>query len=72
MKAFNYFQPTEIIFGAGRVAEIGEITARFGKRCLLVTVAEFPELMLTLPKQNNRRVATIDEMYNMLIKCIER
>ena len=41
MKAFNYFQPTEIIFGAGRVKEIGEQAARFGKSCLLVTVPEF-------------------------------
>lgn len=41
MNTFNYFQPTEIVFGAGRVKEIGEVTAKFGKSCLLVTVAEF-------------------------------
>jgi alcohol dehydrogenase class IV len=41
MKEFNYFQPTEICFGAGRIKEVGEIVARFGKRCVLVTVPEF-------------------------------
>ena len=42
MKNFNYFQPTEIRFGNGRVAEVGQAVARWGKRCLLVTVPEFP------------------------------
>lgn len=42
MKAFNYFAPTEIIFGCGRVKEIGPIAARYGKKALLVTVPEFP------------------------------
>jgi alcohol dehydrogenase class IV len=42
MKSFKYFQPTEIRFGAGRVAEVGEAVGRHGRRCLLVTVPEFP------------------------------
>jgi alcohol dehydrogenase class IV len=42
MKNLNYFQPTEIRFGAGRIQEVGEVAARYGKRCLLVTVPEFP------------------------------
>lgn len=37
MKTFNYFQPTEIRFGRGRLQEVGEVTARFGKRCLIVS-----------------------------------
>ncbi len=37
MKAFNYFQPTGLRFGSGRVGEAGEAVARYGKRCLLVT-----------------------------------
>jgi len=37
MRSFEYYQPTEIRFGAGRVAEVGEAVARFGKRCLLVS-----------------------------------
>lgn len=37
MKAFDCYQPTTIRFGWGRASEAGEATARFGKRCLLVT-----------------------------------
>lgn len=44
MKDFNYYQPTEIRFGQGRLNEIGEIVAQYGKRCLLVTVPSFPAL----------------------------
>jgi alcohol dehydrogenase class IV len=44
MKSFNYFAPTEIVFGAGRVDEIGALAARFGKKALLVTVPEFPAI----------------------------
>ncbi|WP_265444844.1 iron-containing alcohol dehydrogenase [Acetivibrio straminisolvens] len=44
MKAFNYYAPTEIVFGCGRVLEIGQIAARYGKKALLVTVPEFPEV----------------------------
>lgn len=32
MKAFNYYAPTEIVFGCGRVLEIGQIAARYGKK----------------------------------------
>jgi len=38
MKNFNYYQPTEILFGCGRIKEVGETVAKYGKRCLLVTV----------------------------------
>jgi alcohol dehydrogenase class IV len=37
MNAFRYFQPTEIRFGRGRVREVGEVVARYGSRCLLVS-----------------------------------
>jgi len=37
MRSFNYFQPTEIVFGTGRLKEIGAIARKFGTRCLLVT-----------------------------------
>ena len=40
MKSFDCFQPTEIRFGPGRIREVGEVVARFGKRCLLVTRPE--------------------------------
>jgi len=47
MKNFNYFQPTEILFGCGRIEEVGETVAKYGKRCLLVTVdqAKAPPLV---------------------------
>jgi Alcohol dehydrogenase, class IV len=41
MKAFNYYQPTEILFGAGRVSEVGTKAAEYGKKALLVTVPSF-------------------------------
>lgn len=44
MKNFNYFQPTEIVYGEGRVSEVGEITAKFGKKVLLVTTPAIPAL----------------------------
>lgn len=44
MNQFNYFQPTEIRFGCGRLVEVGEVAARFGKRCLVVTTPAFPAL----------------------------
>ena len=42
MKHFDYFAPTEIIFGAGCVTEAGALAARYGKKAMLVTVPEFP------------------------------
>ena len=42
MKQFNYYQPTEIIYGEGRISELGEITKKYGKKCLLVTTPAFP------------------------------
>jgi len=37
MKGFDWFQPTELRFGEGRLAEVGEVVSRFGRRCLLVS-----------------------------------
>jgi len=47
MRAFRYHQPTEILFGVGRIAEIGSAVARFGKRCLLVSGPSGSALHLT-------------------------
>ena len=38
MRNFNYYNPTRIQFGCGRINEIGKIVKRNGARCLLVTV----------------------------------
>jgi alcohol dehydrogenase YqhD (iron-dependent ADH family) len=37
LKAFNYQHPGEIIFGNGRISEIGSIVGRYGQRCLIVS-----------------------------------
>ncbi len=42
MKSFEYFAPTLIDFGCGKVTKVGQHTAAYGKRALLVTVPEFP------------------------------
>ncbi|MDR3146947.1 MAG: iron-containing alcohol dehydrogenase, partial [Treponema sp.] len=34
---FSYYAPTEIVFGWGRLAEIGTLAARYGTRALVVT-----------------------------------
>lgn len=34
---FNYYNPTQLIFGAGSISRLGEVTAKYGKRALLVT-----------------------------------
>jgi alcohol dehydrogenase class IV len=45
MKAFNYHQTTKIVFGKGRIAELGEVAATYGKKVLLVTTpASIPAL----------------------------
>jgi len=44
MKDFNYFQPTEIVYGASRVEELGDIALKYGNRCLLVTTPAIPAL----------------------------
>jgi alcohol dehydrogenase class IV len=38
MRSFTYHQPTEIHFGRGRLELVGELVARYGRRCLVVTV----------------------------------
>ena len=37
---FRYFQPTELIFGAGTVDRAGEAVAKYGSRCLIVSGPE--------------------------------
>jgi alcohol dehydrogenase class IV len=40
MVFFNFYQPTRIHFGAGRIKEIGKICAKYGDTCLLVTTSK--------------------------------
>src|SRR5260370_41532667 len=37
LKAFEYNHGREIIFGNGRISEIGSIVSRYGRRCLIVS-----------------------------------
>lgn len=37
MKSFNWHQPTELLFGWGRLDEVGELVGLHGSRCLMVT-----------------------------------
>ena len=53
MKKFNYFQPTEILFGPGRIQELGELALRYGKKCLLVTTPAIPALEPMFNKVKN-------------------
>jgi alcohol dehydrogenase class IV len=41
MRNFNYYHPTRIQFGCGRIDEIGKVVKRNGLKCLLVTVKPF-------------------------------
>ncbi|MFX1531930.1 MAG: hypothetical protein ACFFBC_12510 [Promethearchaeota archaeon] len=41
MRNFNYYNPTRIQFGWGRINEIGRVVKINGSRCLLVTVSNF-------------------------------
>jgi alcohol dehydrogenase len=40
LRNINYYSPTDIRFGWGRVSEIDEIIAEYGKRCLMVTTQD--------------------------------
>jgi alcohol dehydrogenase class IV len=37
LKTFEYHHPGEIIFGNGRISEVGSIVGRYGRRCLIVS-----------------------------------
>ncbi len=37
LKAFEYQHAGEIIFGNGRISEVGSIVSRYGQRCLIVS-----------------------------------
>ena len=49
MKPFNYHQSTQIVFGTGRIRELGEIAKKFGNTALLVTTT--PVAVPVLEKQ---------------------
>jgi alcohol dehydrogenase class IV len=61
MNRFNYYQPTEIIFGIGRINELSEYVLRYGTRCLLVTTPNEDPLKLVFDRvKENLRLAGIE------------
>lgn len=48
MKRFTFYQPTKIVFGCGRLEEVGGLTKAYGKKCLLVTTSSLEEVMSPL------------------------
>ncbi len=77
MKSFNYFQPTEIQFGSGRIAEIAEVVGRFGKRCLVVTtppegkLADIYNRVINLLEEGGIQVAHFNDVVpNPTTDCI--
>jgi alcohol dehydrogenase class IV len=79
MKSFNYFQPTEIQFGSGRVAEIAEVVGRYGRRCLIVTtppegkLADIYDRVINLLRDGDIEVAHYDGVVpNPTTDCITR
>ena len=57
MKSFQYYQPTEIRFGRGRVKEAGELVSRYGMRCLIVSTKCENEI-LSIYEQVRRSLKT--------------
>lgn len=57
MKHFNYHQSTQILFGKGRVEELGEISKKYGNKVLLVTTAA--------------NIPALEEQYVRVIKILE-
>ena len=64
MKNFDYFQPTQIHFGRGRINEVGKIASAYGKRCLVVTTPLFPPLQEALERVKNSLEADGVEMFH--------
>ncbi len=46
--AFNFYNPTRIHFGEGRVNELGSVLKKHGKRCMLVTTSNKEEVLKPL------------------------
>jgi len=44
MHSFNFFTPTQIRFGVGRIKEVGDVISGYGKKCLMVTSANLEPL----------------------------
>lgn len=57
---FNYYQPTRIHFGLNRTDEIGDISLKYGRQCLLVTTDDYPLQALHIRVLNRLLAAGIN------------
>jgi len=48
MENFNFYCPTRIHFGAGRLDDVGEIAAKYGNICMLVTTTKNEKVLQPL------------------------
>lgn len=61
---FSYYNPTRIHFGWNTFESLGEITRRYGRRALLVTVPSFPALEPVFDKAKDLlRTAGVDVVH---------
>lgn len=66
MKSFEYFQDTKIVFGQGKVNEVGELARQYGTNCLVVTTPVIEvlrplyERVIGLLKESGLTVAHFD------------
>lgn len=48
MESFNFYQPTRVHFGAGRLSEVGRIVRKYGEKCMLVTTTNEEDVLRPL------------------------
>ena len=48
MENFNFYQPTRVHFGAGRLNEVGQIVKKYGTKCMLVTTTNTEDVLRPL------------------------
>lgn len=58
IKNFDYFLPTRLVFGAGTVERLGELSKKLGKKALIVT-----------GKQSTRKTGLLDRAIGLLEKA---
>lgn len=55
---FNYYLPVNLIFGAGKVELLGEETAKYGKKALIVT-----------GKNSTKKTGLLDKVLKLMQRC---
>lgn len=60
---FNYYQPTKIHFGEGRLEELGSIAKKYGMKCFMVTTPDEPLVPLYNRVKKILNEASIDVVH---------